>query len=57
MTEKVLVELSEKDIKDLVCEKLNLDKNKATILVSYSGGDRGEPEVLWVTVTSEKLKS
>lgn len=57
MKEKVLVELSEIDIKDLVCEKLNMDKNKATISVSYSGGDHGEPLVLWVTVTSEKLKS
>ena len=41
--ESVKIELNQKDIKQLVAEKYNLDINSASISVSHWKGDAREP--------------
>lgn len=52
--ESVKIELNEKDVKQLVAEKYNLDINFTSISVSYWKGDAREPEYLSIIVTGQK---
>ena len=52
--ESVIIELNQKDIKQLVAEKYNLDVNSATISVSYWKGNAREPEYTSIVVTGQK---
>jgi hypothetical protein len=52
--ESVKIELDQKDIKQLVAEKYNLDVNSASISVSHWNGDAREPEYTLIVVTGQK---
>ena len=52
--ESVKIELNQKDIKQLVAEKYNLDINSASISVSHWKGDAREPEYTSIVVTGQK---
>lgn len=54
MKESVVIELSEKDIKQLVAERFNLDVNSATVTVSHYRGDIREPAYTTITVKGQK---
>ena len=51
MTKNIQITLIEKDIKQLIAERYNLDPLKTEILVGYGGGDGRFPPTLTITVT------
>ncbi len=52
--ESVKIELDQKDIKQLVAEKYNLDVNTSSISISHWKGDAREPEHTSIVVTGKK---
>lgn len=52
--EKVLIELNEKDLLDLIIEAYGLDHTTSSISVSHYAGDQREREYTKVTVTGVK---
>lgn len=52
--ESVKIELDQRDIKQLVAEKYNLDVSSARISVSHWNGDAREPEHTAIVVTGLK---
>jgi hypothetical protein len=47
----IRIELTEKDIKEMVAEKYNLDVEKTTISISHFEGDMREPSYTSIVVT------
>lgn len=52
--EKVLIELDEKDLLDLIIEAYGLDPIASSISVHHYAGDQREPSYTKVTVTAVK---
>ena len=54
MTEKVKIELNEKDLLELVAERFNLNADTAKITIHHYKGDAREPEYTNVVVEGVK---
>jgi hypothetical protein len=54
--ESIIIELDEKDIKDIVAEKWGLDPKTCTINISHWKGDNREPQYTSITVKGQKNK-
>ena len=54
--EKVKLEFSEKDLKELIAEKYNLKLDGMYLSVSHYAGDARESSTTTVYVESEKIK-
>lgn len=52
--EKIQITFTQEDIKELLCEKYKLDKEKTSLYISYYKGDVREPEYLELTITGNK---
>jgi len=54
--ESIVIELDEKDIKDIVAQKWGLDPKTCTINISHWKGDGREPQYTSITVKGQKNK-
>jgi hypothetical protein len=52
--EKLKIEFSETDIKELIAEKYNLNKHSTTIRIYQYNGDMREPSYTTITVEGER---
>ena len=55
--ETTRIELNEKDIKELVAEKYNLDLERTTVSISHYKGDAREPTYTSIIVSGIKNKN
>lgn len=54
--ESIVIEMDEKDVKELVAEKWGLDPKTCTISISHYKGDNREPQYTSITVKGQKSK-
>lgn len=56
MTEKTLIELSEKDLKEVLCKYFGLQENTAYVNITKQEHDRGGLPYFEIKVTGTKVK-
>ena len=52
--EKIRIEFNEKDLKELIAEKYNLNIETSTIYVNHYKGDQREPSYTSVVIEGER---
>lgn len=56
MKEQIQIKLSEKDLKDILCQRFDLQSNTAKLNVYKSEGNQRESEYVEITITADRSK-
>lgn len=57
MTEQIQIKLSEKELKDILCQRFDLQNNTATIKInSVDGITKCQPDHIEITITADRTK-
>jgi hypothetical protein len=56
MTEQIQIKLSEKDLKEILCQRFDLQSSTAKLNVHKLEGNQREPEFVEITITADRTK-